>query len=147
MNSSCRENHLECFMFYIMNLFLCVSLLLYPLFFFYFFLLVTQFKQRGMYQNGSVVHKLPNRSLLSTRFKTLEECVFCNCHNKLQEWYRDCFQPTNSVCWIFALVSAELRAVTGKKNLVCPMSWKSLRHNRHGHLRLFPVILRSGSVL
>lgn len=60
---------------------------------------------------------------------------------------RDCFRPTNSVCWIFALVSAELRAVTGKKNLDCAVSWKSLRHNRHGHLRLFPVILRGGSIL
>lgn len=28
---------------------------------------------------------------------------------------RDCFQPTNSVCWVFALVSAELRAVTGEE--------------------------------
>lgn len=60
---------------------------------------------------------------------------------------RDCFWPPNSVCWIFGLVSAELRAVTGKKNLDCPISWKSLRHNRHRHLRLFPVILRGGSIL
>jgi len=60
---------------------------------------------------------------------------------------RDCFQPTNSVCWIFAVISAALRAVTGKKNLDCPVSQKSLRHNRHGHLRLFPVISRSGIVL
>lgn len=72
-------------MFYITSLFLRVSLLICALFFF----LVAQFKPGGVSPGQSLaVHDLQNRRTPPRHFKTTEEWVFCNRHNKQRGGHR-----------------------------------------------------------
>lgn len=115
MNSSCRENHL---VFYILHksISVCFTFLIHPFKFPFFWWHCSNREEcirMGplFHTTFGTEHYLPHILKLGKDGYSVIAIIICE--SGIDN--RGCFQPTNSVCWIFALVSAELRAVTGEE--------------------------------